>query len=600
MLERHAKYLVLTLWAVLAPALAAARLTMPPGADDSFGIEFTLDVPGPAPGGSVMEIPEALNVKITGEGDRQRLIAELWLVDSVFTSETRRRPMSVAAWYPGGEHRIGLYYTGARWMMYVDGRLADKDFPVGTPAASEKPVTVDDGYVGDVSLNCPLPPAPAEEHFTGAQYWTPPYDNAWVGDVTAMWHDGRYHLFYLLDRRGHQSKFGAGGHYFEHISTADLTDWTVHPAPVEIEEQWETFGTGTPFVSDGRLCLAYGLHTSRIVAPERLVTSKTGPDGRTSVFSYDTVPQGFYTSGATYAVSGDGGHTFSKTRRIIHFCENPCIYTNDDSTLTMIASYYAKGTWTSPSLEEGWECTDADFPPGGDCTFPFAFGGRQYIAGGFSGMWEKDGDSYRDITAAHADCYNGLSVPAFTTLPDGRTLMAGWVKTRGWGGLLAIHQVVPDGPDGALGSAWVDELIPDLPRVRPAKEGTFDTPRSFICEFEAVPQAPGHGELHIALGDNDFWSLILDDDIARFSDSPESSQAVLANGGDVAGARNYAVKTGCTASGRIPVRMTVKTDPKWEGTLADVEIDGRRTMLSFRPGLTVDSVKIIAKNIEIK
>ena len=54
------------------------------------------------------------------------------------------------------------------------------------------------------------------------QYWTPPGHNAWVGDVATLFHAGRYHVFYLYDRRHHRSKFGKGAHYFEHLSTADF------------------------------------------------------------------------------------------------------------------------------------------------------------------------------------------------------------------------------------------------------------------------------------------------------------------------------------------------------------------------------------------
>ena len=88
--------------------------------------------------------------------------------------------------------------------------------------------------------------------------------NNWVGDVTTFYHQGRYHVFYLYDRRHHQSKFGQGAHYFEHLSTTDFKTWTEHEAATPLDEQWECIGTGTPFVFNGKLCLSYGLHTTRV------------------------------------------------------------------------------------------------------------------------------------------------------------------------------------------------------------------------------------------------------------------------------------------------------------------------------------------------
>jgi len=120
------------------------------------------------------------------------------------------------------------------------------------------------------------------------QYWTPGDHNAWVGDVALGFHKGRFHVFYLYDRRHHASKAGAAGHCFAHISSADLVHWDEHPHAVPIENWWETLGTGTPFEYDGKLYLAYGLHTSRCTKDPK------------------------YPIGATYAVSEDGIH-FTKS-----------------------------------------------------------------------------------------------------------------------------------------------------------------------------------------------------------------------------------------------------------------------------------------------
>ena len=112
-------------------------------------------------------------------------------------------------------------------------------------------------------------PAQTPAALTDIQYWTPPGHNTWVGDVVTLFHKGRYHVFYLYDRRHHQSKFGCGAHLSEHISTEDFKTWKVHEAATPLEEQWECIGTGTPFVFQDQLCISYGLHTTHVYPQEQ-------------------------------------------------------------------------------------------------------------------------------------------------------------------------------------------------------------------------------------------------------------------------------------------------------------------------------------------
>ena len=158
--------------------------------------------------------------------------------------------------------------------MYVDGELLDNDFPFGYPQwAAGNTWKLDSEYVKQAAFYVPaitptMKPAP-KPNVAPVQYWTPPGHNCWVGDVVTFFHQGRYHVFYLYDRRHHASKFGKGAHYFEHLSTTDFKTWTEHEAATPIEEQWECIGTGTPFVFDGKFCIGYGLHTGRIYPDEK-------------------------------------------------------------------------------------------------------------------------------------------------------------------------------------------------------------------------------------------------------------------------------------------------------------------------------------------
>lgn len=586
-----------------------------PQFNESTAKSFTLTFNVPANthiNEQLVDIDGIISVVTTaGTGNCANVTAVLQLTDSVTGETPRERRLNISA--PLGEpsdtlRTVVVNYTGNTFSIYVDGHLYDNDFPIGTPATGRRVAEVFSQNVKDVQFYTPALTAVREVTTTAdiPQYWTPPYDNAWVGDVVATYFNGRYHVFYLFDRRGHKSKFGNGGHYFEHLSTPDLVAWTEHEAAVPIDEQWETLGTGTPFVSNGELCLGYGLHTTRLFPYEltTLPAMKAVYDslGSTVCISYDTVT-GFIPAGATYAVSHDGGLTFEKSRKLFHFCENPSVYNDSTGAFMMLANYGARGTWQSDTPDEGWHCINTDFPPGGDCTFPFSVGNRDYIIGGFTGLWSKPtgapATEFTDMVKEGKDCYNGLSVPAVTTLPDGRTLMSGWLKMKNWGGALVTHEIIPDGNDGALGSRWVEELIPNLPEVTLKAGEPVATPSSFICNFTLMPEKAGNGNATLSFGDGTIWTINLDSDRAWFASSADDTPRTLAEGGNLAEARDYAITARTAESKKIPVRVIVYSRPKFDGSIIDVEIDGRRTMLSYRPGLTVSDITFTGENIKL-
>ena len=92
------------------------------------------------------------------------------------------------------------------------------------------------------------------------QYWKP--EGAFfVGDCIPFWHDGVYHLFYLLDENHHQGLSGMGGHQWAHVTTSDLVHWHHHPLALAIDDDFErSICTGTPFFHDGRY-LCFLCHT---------------------------------------------------------------------------------------------------------------------------------------------------------------------------------------------------------------------------------------------------------------------------------------------------------------------------------------------------
>ncbi|MDD3040868.1 hypothetical protein [Bacteroides sp.] len=525
---------------------------------------------------------------------------------------------------PWGEHEVVLNFSGVRWTMYVDGQLLDNDFPLGYPLAEKmERWKIDTAFVSQAEL---FYPAIQPERMDGVQaglqpqvqFWTPTGHNAWVGDVVSLYHDGTYHLFYLYDRRGHQSKFGRGGHYFEHLSTKDFRHWTEHEAAVPIEEQWETFGTGTPFVFNNQLCISYGYHTTRIYPREQTTLPEMykylEDHGHTG--NFDRHQMAGVAAGSSYSVSDDGVH-FRKTGVLFHPCENPSIYVDPKGDLKMLANYGARGTWASDSVSGGWHCLDENFPLGGDCTFFFHWGNYDYIIGGFTRLWSKQtvqpDSAYQDMVAIGTDFYNGSCVPTITEIFDHRFVMAGWMWMKAWGGPLVIHELVQL-PDGRIGTKWMDELLP----VTSTKVTTFpenstkieNLPSgSFLLTFEVTPVTPD-GKLSVnllpsldkGLQDGCEWRLDGADKRAQYSFVGDGTarERSLREGGAPQQGRNYAIENLLDTDKTFTVRMVVKASDKFDGSMVDTEIAGKRTMVSYREKLIPERLQFRTENMDVK
>lgn len=563
------------------------------------------------------------------DGSIPVLEASLWLEGETGNNRplTIGLPLSLLE-NPFSQHEICLQFTGVEWSIYVDNRLYDNDFTIGYPLTKaidfwemdKQKVERASLFIPALSMK-PITDSAQTEAFN-IQFWTPPYHNAWVGDVATLYHKGRYHVFYLFDRRGHGSKFGKGGHYFEHLSTIDFKHWTEHEAATPIEHQWESFGTGTPFVYKDQLCLSYGMHTTRIYPRERTTLPMQWKyleeNGHTGSFNYDTLSH-LIPAGSTYSISEDGIAKFKKTHILIHPCENPSIYTTEDGSLQMLANYGSRGTWASDSVSGGWKCINAHFPPGGDCTFPFHWNGYDYIIGGFSRLWYKEkhvpDSMYIDMVKAGIDFYNGMSVPSITEIANNRFLMAAWIKTEGWGGPLVIHELIQH-PDGRIGNKWMEEIVPiterpvTLVRNIDSTQSMEVPEQPFILTFEVHPQESGEGKLAIIFENQQEnqpaceWQMQINKERAQFAPANAlgfaSDQRTLREGGDVSTAQNYAIENGLTFDKPFIVRMLIQPSAKARGTLMDVEIGGQRTMLSYRPNLFVNHLKFHLNDCQVK
>lgn len=629
----------------LAMQAPQAVFAAPADAAKGFTIKFTVDLKKFNGKKNILEIPNVLSVYLQQHNplDRNRqnypafklpdgsvpvLEANL-ILHSIEHPEWKNMSIGIPLAMlkkPEGEHEVVLNFTGVRWTMFVDGVLLDNDFPFGYPQwADQTKWHMDAEYVKNAALYFPaITPEKKPVQASRAvpiQYWSPPGHNSWVGDVATYFHQGRYHIFYLYDRRHHQSKFGKGAHYFEHLSTTDFKTWTEHEAATPLDEQWECIGTGAPFFYDGKFCLSYGLHTTRIYPNEKTMFpiqwDYLEKNGTTFGFKRATTP--FVPAGATYAISEDGVSRFKKSWTFFHPSQNPMVYTDPSGKLRMLANAGARGIWESEAVDSGWRCISPEFPPGGDCTFFFHWGKFDYIIGGFSGLWSKPAaapnSAYQDVVSKGLDFYDGSNVPAITEIPGGRFLMAAWIPIRGWGGPLIMRELIQL-PDGRIGSKWMKEITPATAPPRAlavSADETITCPvgsKSFMLTFDAQGAGPKQGRVGISFlpesGDQAACEFQIQADAqrAQFGVAARNNFAgqekSLREGGAPQKAGNYAIENLIGVDRPFTVRLIVKADDKIGGSLIDAEIAGQRTMISYRPDLTVKKLRFRLQEAEIK
>jgi hypothetical protein len=449
---------------------------------------------------------------------------------------------------PEGIHEVVVQCARTHLSIQVDGHVDDdmfKDPDLTFDLPSPKVLSA---RVKSAVLSIPAPTdmpsrTPDSHAIEGSvQYWTPTDHNAWVGDVAPGVFKGRLHVFYLFDRRHHGSKLRKGGHYFAHLSSDDLVHWTEHPHAVEIEEWWETFGTGTPFMKDGKLCLAYGLHTSRLTEDAA------------------------FPIGGTYALSDDGVH-FAKSRTIFTDTQNPSVYNRPDGGYELVMGYGKTGELKRSDDFANWTIHDDKLPFGGDCPSLFDWHGRRYLLQGFSHMACSENGApgtFADWSGEPDVAYDGLAVPMVVPWRGDRRLYVGWLRhVAGWGGWLVFRELVFL-PDGHLGLKWVPEIEPPAPPV------TFKAApgEKLVLRFSAGDGRPAL----LFTVDPERCEASFADDVPE----PEFTDRWHAVNVRIGGLR--------CVGGAYEVRMVVWYDRKAGATIFDAEIGGERTIICRRAG----------------
>ncbi len=531
-----------------------------------------------------------------------------------------------------------LVYNGVHLQMIYNGAIVNENASFGTIDRGGTE-TVDERYVSYLgfsdNLNNLAITVQTKTLQRSINYYSPPGHNVWAGDVINYWKDGTYHLLYLTDRHHHRSRWGAGAHAIEHITTTDFQNWIHRGTLVEITEPWMSSGTGTMFYHNGRYLFTYGLHTSRMIEEEklasRLLMEHYKKAGKTPTLDFytDIFQKGLYPNGASWLESKDGIR-FLPANRQFHWIENPSIYPNEDGTLLMYGGYGGNEIWQAEQIDGPWTVSDRQFPPSyensplgnsTECPSVFTWNGYTYVIMGITGFWmtKPNTDELIDCAARGYDIYDGLVVPMATTIGNNRYVLGGWLNGLGWGSVV-VHRELIQYEDGRLGMKWLPELTPNkksLPCAFKLEQPVNDDGKAFPLEkytsyyIELTLRADeGHkGKFAVAFFDEkagtacelqldlerevlQINTLYPNETFAKALDPihiavPNTPQTVLApptlqpetlhkN------SKDFAIAHVNVAKGTFLFKLTVHHSPKIGGTIIDAEVAEQRTIVSNR------------------
>lgn len=390
-------------------------------------------------------------------------------------------------------HDVYCRVNGVKLEFFVDGRCCDEDFMLGDLRKATVPFAIGAqydsadsdakpraGFEGEIDFFAFWDRSLTDEEIKilsggGAadrrerteravpenlQYWTPPGAYG-VGDCMPFYANGVFHFMYLLDKNRHGAKNGFGAHQWIQATSTDLKIWKHQKFVLPIDDQNEgSICTGSVFFHDG---IYYAFYANRTV-------ESTLPNGEKKR-AYGLL---------CLATSEDGINFVKRDPRPIFYLpegyadgsRDPFVFINpDDGRFHMYAttSYRGKGCWAhavSDDLKE-WSLLDPVYthlPGEPECPDWFQWGDDYYvIANHLNGYYKKSKSPLGpwEVPDKPNVLMTGMvNVPKTAPFGEGRRLICGWTRERGFGGAAVFHELIRL-DDGTLGEKFVPEMEPE-------------------------------------------------------------------------------------------------------------------------------------------
>ncbi len=299
------------------------------------------------------------------------------------------------------------------------------------------------------------------------------------------------HVFYLLDRRHHQSKWGLGAHQWAHVSTTDLIHWKTHPMALTIEHEWEaSICTGSVFFDEGKY---YAFYATRMPDRSEHLGMAISNDG---VRFDKLLPSTFDEPKAPYRHGPNRDPFVFGGKNDFHMTVTASLAAPEKPELAGALEHLTSPdlkTWKvepSPFLVTGYaadpECSDLFFWHGWYYLL-FSEGGQAHyrMSRSRSGPWTKPAVDVFDGIEARV-----MKTAAFTG--DRRTGVA-FVPDGDFGGNLVFREI-RQVPDGTLYTTFPGEMTPHgtvepKPAIKSARGHVDMTPGMISLDATQAPAA---------------------------------------------------------------------------------------------------------------
>lgn len=595
---------------------------------------------------SAYEKSECYFVYSDKEGNSPFLSASIWL-ESKEGLESGEMTLGIPLrLYPAWDKDVFLLYNGLYFCWIIDDEIVNIDYPFGEILYNGSNIVKDEKAFQTIKISYDISElemsVECEEKEGSIAFYSPRGYNAWAGDVANFYYDDVYHLLFFVDRHHHRNRFSTGAHSVMHLTTKDFITWENHDIIYPINEQWQTFGTGSMFYHDGKYYYSFGYHSSRVL-PEKLLVSSILEEqykstGRVTAITYDEIAEkDLYPSGANYLVSEDGIH-FENARKVFHWSENPSIYAEGD-TLKLYAGYGGEGIWKASKIDGPWEPADAEedsvvfncqsiMRNSSECPSKFAWNGYKYLIMGFTGFWQtqQHQNEFIDMAACGLDIYDGLCVPMVTN-SNGRYILAGWLHGYGWAYIMQHRELIQK-DNGRLGLRWLPELTPcphalkkvsDIENITDIGEIKFTCRKSYY--FECMVKPADNGKVGIGFsGEGTGCVLQFDSSKGKvqiketqdtsmfteelqtlyeaapeFSDACNSYQQIPGNDWHFKGC-DFAIGQVEEIREKYMLKLILHYEAKSDSLVIDAEIGGGRTMISNRRYFNANTMTVICKD----
>jgi hypothetical protein len=470
-------------------------------------------------------------------------------------------------------------------------------------------------FLSAVTLAQPGKMNPAIQNSIKIQYFKPREADLFCGDPMPFFHNGTFHVFWLLDKDHHGFFKNPGFHQWAHVTSTDLVHWKHQPMAIEIDNENElSICTGSVFHHAGTF---YAFYATRAPYPEingnrEYLSLATSADGvrfrKQPPLSFAYPPKGY-----------DARHFrdpfvfFNPKDKLFYMlvstAQEKFDYPQQEGKIVFfqspdMKSWAFKGDFLTPAYARVPECADW-FEWNGWYYLLFSVnGGTRYrMSRNPTGPWQVpavDNLSNDWVFACKSAAFkqNRRIMVGFVPWREGERDNGRWL----WGGNL-IFRELQQAADGSLKVTFPEEMMPTTGEPVPLKlektAGVSGSLASFTLKgddsYIAIPlkNIPADARLTCTLlpkGWNMTYGLQLRKSTAGFYDlsfKPAQNQVDLA---------------GASVLGVPGLDKPIQLDIVMKGDIVDICVDGRRCVTNRCPEQRGDELLVYVHNgsLEVK